>query len=150
MIAVIQRVNSASVCVDGKIISNINKGYMILLGCQKGDDENDALYISKKIINLRICADENYKMNLSIKDINGSILLVSQFTLLAFTRKGNRPSFMNSELPDKAKILYDLAAAYLENHDITVKKGIFGAKMDVSLVNDGPVTIILDSRDKTK
>lgn len=150
MIAVVQRVKSASVTVDNKIISEIDKGYLVLLGCQKGDDENDVNYISKKIAGLRIFKDNNEKMNLSIQDIKGQILIVSQFTLLAQTRKGNRPSFINAELSQKANELYTTVTDNLKNNDIDVQTGIFGAMMDVSLVNDGPVTIILDSKDKSK
>lgn len=150
MIAVVQRVKKASVEVDSKIISKIDKGYLVLLGCIKGDDENDVDYISKKITGLRIFKDNNDKMNLSIKEVEGQIIIVSQFTLLAQTRKGNRPSFINAELPEKANQLYMSVADILRNNDIDVQTGEFGAMMNVSLVNDGPVTIILDSKDKSK
>lgn len=150
MIAIVQRVKEASVKVDRELISSISKGYLILLGCAKGDDIEDVEYISKKIVGLRIFEDENDKMNLSIKDVGGSILLVSQFTLLARTRKGNRPSFTDAELPDRADELYKMVAARLKDNGLEVGLGKFGAHMEVALINDGPVTIKLDSKDTRK
>lgn len=150
MIAIVQRVNEASVKVDSELISSISKGYLILLGCAKGDDIEDVEYISKKIVGLRIFEDENDKMNLSIKDVGGSILLVSQFTLLARTRKGNRPSFTDAELPERADELYKMVAKRLQDNGLEVGLGKFGAHMEVALINDGPVTIKLDSKDTHK
>lgn len=150
MIAIVQRVKEASVKVDNELISSISKGYLILLGCAKGDDVKDVEYISKKIVGLRIFEDENDKMNLSIKDVGGSILLVSQFTLLASTRKGNRPSFTDAELPERADELYKMVAKHLDDNGLEVGLGQFGAHMEVGLINDGPVTIKLDSKDTCK
>lgn len=144
MIALIQRVNHASVTIAGNLKSKIQKGLLILLGVGENDQEKDAEYLSKKIINLRIFADEQGKMNLNITDIEGDILVVSQFTLYADTQKGNRPSFIKSAKPEKANILYNFFVEKLKN--IVQKEvftGEFGADMQVELCNDGPVTIIL-------
>lgn len=150
MIAVVQRVKSASVAVDGKIVSEIAKGYLVLLGCEKGDSEKDVEYISKKLANLRIFSDNDDKMNLSLKDVNGKMIIVSQFTLLGKTRKGNRPSFTNAELPERADELYLSVVKMLRDSQVDVQTGVFGAHMDVSLINDGPVTVILNSKDTRK
>ena len=146
MRAVIQRVDSASVLVEGELVSSIGKGLLVLLGVEKGDDEKDVQYIVEKIVNLRIFEDESGKMNLSVRDIGGEVLLVSQFTLLASTRRGRRPDFTFAAPPDIAERLFSLSFSLLGNF-VPTKKGIFGKKMLIYLVNNGPVTIILDSRE---
>ncbi|MBE6749784.1 MAG: D-tyrosyl-tRNA(Tyr) deacylase [Ruminococcaceae bacterium] len=146
MKAVIQRVSSASVEVDGKIIGSCNKGYMVLLGAAEGDTEADAEILAKKISNLRIFCDENDKMNLSILDVDGEILAISQFTLLADVKKGNRPSFINALEPVNAERLYKYFCEKLREAGVKkVDEGEFGADMNVSLVNQGPVTILYDT-----
>ena len=144
MKAVIQRVLEANLKVDGKLISEIKKGYVIFLGVYKGDTKENADYFIKKIPPLRICEDENGKINKSIIDTNGEILLVSQFTLCADTSHGNRPSFIEAESPDKANELYEYVCTEIAKTGITVKKGVFGADMKISQINDGPFTIILE------
>ena len=144
MKVVIQRVRSANVAVDGQIVSEIGNGMVLLWGVKKGDSFEDADIIIHKICNLRIFSDDSNKMNKSIKEVEGEILLVSQFTLLANTSKGNRPSFIDSETPDLAAEMIKYCANKLSDFS-TVKEGIFGANMEVSLENDGPVTIILES-----
>lgn len=146
MRVVIQRVKSSSCEVDGKIISNIDKGYMILLGFKNGDDDHLFDKFVKKIINLRVFEDENGKMNKSILDINGSILLISQFTLYADVRNGNRPSFTDALAYDKANQLYEEFYHKLAEK-IDTKQGSFGADMKINLINDGPVTIIINDSD---
>lgn len=143
MKAVIQRVLSASLKVDGELISKIEKGYVIFLGVGKGDTEADADYFIKKIPPLRIFEDENGKINKSIKDVAGEILLVSQFTLYADASHGNRPSFIEAESPERAKELYMYVAEGLRKSGITVKLGVFGADMKIEQVNDGPFTLLL-------
>lgn len=145
MKAVVQRVLSASLKVEGKLISEIDKGMVVFLGVKSGDNERDLQKLVAKICKLRIFEDENGKMNLSIKDINGQILLVSQFTLLANCRDGNRPSFIMAEKPEKANMLYLQAKEMFKMKDIIVKTGVFGADMKIDVQNDGPVTIVLDS-----
>ncbi len=145
MRAVIQRVSSASVAVDGEIVGACEKGYLILLGVADGDTEVDAELLCKKIAALRIFRDENDKMNLSIRDIDGEALVISQFTLLANYRHGNRPDFLASAKPDEAKRLYEYFTELLSRELRRVECGIFGADMKVSLTNDGPVTICMDS-----
>ena len=145
MRAVIQRVSSASVAVDGEIVGACERGYLILLGVAKGDTEVDAELLCKKIAALRIFRDENDKMNLSIRDIDGEALVISQFTLLANYRHGNRPDFLASAKPDEAKRLYEYFTELLSRELRRVEYGIFGADMKVSLTNDGPVTICMDS-----
>lgn len=144
MRALIQRVTSASVKVDGKIVGKIGKGFLVFLGIYEEDTEEKIEKLTKKIINLRIFNDENDKMNLSIKDIKGEILLISQFTLCADTRKGNRPSFVSAKNPKDANMIYEKTIENIKNENIVVEKGIFGADMKVELLNDGPVTILLD------
>ena len=140
---VIQKVKEAKVEVENKIVGQIAKGYMVLLGVKKDDTKENADYLARKLCNLRIFEDENGKMNLSIKDVAGELLIISQFTLYGNTKDGNRPSFIEAEEPDKANVLYEyLMDKCKENGIKKVKKGIFGAHMDVSLINDGPNTII--------
>ena len=146
MIAVLQRVKSAQVNINHKQYSKINDGLLILLGINKIDTITDIEYLINKIVQLRIFNDDDDKMNLSISDINGDILVVSQFTLLANVQKGRRPSFVNSAKPDYAKELYDLFIKQLKKYDnINIQTGQFGAMMDVKLINNGPATFILDS-----
>lgn len=145
MRAIIQKVTRASVKVENELISEIGNGYMILLAVKQTDTDDDLLYIKKKISNLRIFEDEDGKLNLSIKDTGGEILLVSQFTLYGDARKGNRPSFTMSAGLEKANNYYERLRDELISEGFTVKTGKFQAHMEVSLINDGPVTIILDS-----
>lgn len=146
MKAVIQRVESASVSVEGKIAGACEKGFMLLFGAAKGDTEADAELLARKTANLRVFCDENGKMNKSVLDIGGGILAISQFTLCADVKKGNRPSFTEALEPQKAEELYDFFCKRLKAEGVSrVEKGIFGADMKVSLVNDGPVTIIFDT-----
>ena len=140
---VVQRVKKASLSVDNKLVSKIGQGLVIFLGIGKGDQEKDTELFAKKIANLRIFEDENGKMNLSVKDIGGEILLVSQFTLYANTSHGNRPSFFEAEEPNRANFLFEKFALELLNLSVPVKKGVFGADMQIEQHNDGPVTIIL-------
>lgn len=146
MKVVLQRVKTASVKVDNNEISKIDNGLLLLWGIEKGDVEKDIENLTRKIINLRIFSDEQGKMNKSIVDIGGEILLVSQFTLNANIQKGNRPSFINSEEPDIAEKMIEKVKIELSN-SLTVKQGIFGAFMEVSLINDGPLTMFIESKD---
>jgi len=146
MKAVIQRVKKASVKVENRIHASISKGLLVFLGVGKGDNESDVEYLVRKIINLRIFENEFGKFDFSVKDINGKMLVVSQFTLYADCKKGNRPSFENAETPEIAKMLYEKFVEKIKENGIKVGTGVFGAKMEVELVNDGPVTIILESR----
>ena len=145
MKAVIQRVAHASVVVDGETVDSCGNGYMILLGVAEGDTENDAELLARKIVNLRIFSDDAGKMNRSIKDIDGEMLVISQFTLLANYRHGNRPDFLMSAKPDVANRLYEYFKELVAREVRRVEGGIFGAHMEVSLLNDGPVTIVMDS-----
>lgn len=146
MKAVIQRVESAIVTVEGRETGSCKNGFLVLLGAAQGDTAEDALILAKKTVNLRVFSDENGKMNKSIADIDGEILAVSQFTLCADVKKGNRPSFTDALEPDKAKELYEIYCGELKKLGVKkVATGIFGADMKVSLVNDGPVTIIFDT-----
>lgn len=145
MKAVIQRVKYAKVEVDDKCVGKIEKGFLVLLGVKENDTEKDVDYLVKKICNMRIFKDENDKMNINIKDINGEILVVSQFTLYADCTGGNRPSFINAAKHEKAVDLYESFKLKIANEMGKVESGIFGADMKVSLLNDGPVTIILES-----
>ena len=147
MRAVVQRVLRADLSVDGKLISNIDKGIVVFWGVGEGDQEIDVIKLVNKISKLRIFEDENGKMNLSLKDVDGQILLVSQFTLFADCRHGNRPSFINAEKPERANELYIKAKEHFEKENISVQTGIFGADMKINVLNDGPVTIILNSND---
>jgi len=150
MRAVIQRVLSAAVRVDGRVTGAIEAGYLVLLGVARGDSEKDAEALSAKICKLRLFEDPPGKMNLSLTDVGGSVLVVSQFTLLARCNKGNRPSFDLAEGPEEALRLCHVFVDRLKRTGVPVEEGVFGADMKVSLVNDGPVTIILDSRDPKK
>ncbi|RKY87627.1 D-tyrosyl-tRNA(Tyr) deacylase, partial [candidate division KSB1 bacterium] len=145
MKVVIQRVKSGSVKINNKIKGKIDYGMVILLGVADDDNEEDAKFLAEKCVNLRIFRDENEKMNLSLLDINGEILSISQFTLYADTRKGRRPSFIKAANPEKGEYLYKMFNNYLQKYGIKVETGEFGAMMDVELINDGPVTIIIDS-----
>ena len=147
MRAVLQRVTSASVEVDGKIAGRIQQGLVVLLGVAKGDDESDTRYLVDKIRTLRIFADEQGKMNRSLVDAGGGVLLVSQFTLLGRTTNGRRPGFDEAAPPDLAKRLYEQVAAELRASGTPVETGVFAAHMHVALVNDGPVTFVVDSRE---
>jgi D-tyrosyl-tRNA(Tyr) deacylase len=147
MRAVLQRVTSASVEIDGTIVGRIQRGLLVLLGVAKGDDESDIRYLVDKIQNLRIFADEQGKMNRSLTEVGGDVLLVSQFTLLGRTTNGRRPSFDEAAFPDDAKRLYEQVATDLRACGTSVETGVFAAHMDVALVNDGPVTFVVDSRD---
>lgn len=142
---VVQRVSFAECKVEGKITGTINKGYMVLVGFGNSDDEKIAEKMAEKLGKLRVFEDENGKMNRSIFDIEGDILSISQFTLYADSSKGNRPSFTDALAPDKAQALYGYFNECLRKAGLKVEEGIFGADMKISLVNDGPVTIILDS-----
>ena len=144
MKALIQRVKTASVTIDGELYSKIGKGLLILLGVEKGDEKDNADKLSQKIANLRIFEDENDKMNLSVKDVEGEILVVSQFTLCGDCKKGTRPSFDKAAPPDKANSLYEYFVANLKAEGFNVPTGKFGAMMDVALVNDGPVTFMVE------
>lgn len=144
MRVVIQRVEEAKVEVDKKIVGEINKGILVLFGCHKDDTDSKIDYLVEKLINMRIFSDSDDKMNLSIKDIEGEILVVSQFTLIADTKKGRRPSFINSMEPKIANEFYEKFISKLKKHLKNVQTGVFGAKMRVSLINDGPVTFVLD------
>ena len=144
MKAVVQRVKRTTLSVDGELISEIPFGLTVFLGVKVGDTEKEAAYLAKKIAGLRIFEDENGKMNLSVKDVGGEVLLVSQFTLYGDASHGNRPSFTLAERPEKAEPLYQYAVQELSSYGVTVKKGIFGADMKIEQYNDGPVTILLE------
>lgn len=146
MRAVVQRVTSSKVVVDGEIIGAIDKGINVLIGINCDDNEEDLKYIRDKIINLRIFEDENFKMNKSLMDIGGEILVISQFTLYGDCRKGRRPNFMAALGGEEAKKLYDKFVIMIKECGIKVETGIFGADMKVDIQNDGPVTILLDSK----
>ena len=146
MKAVIQRVTRASVHVEGKAVGQIESGLLVLLGVAKGDRESDGRYLVEKIRTLRIFSDEQGKMNRSLADVGGSVLLVSQFTLLGGTAKGRRPSFDEAAPPEEAKRLYEQVVAELRDQGTPVETGVFAAHMQVELLNDGPVTFVLDSR----
>lgn len=145
MKVIVQRVDNASVSVENKIVGKVDKGLMLLVGFTHDDSIKDIEYMVRKVINLRVFDDENGVMNKSILDINGSILSISQFTLYADTKKGNRPSYVNAMKGELSTVLYDKFNELLSEH-VKVETGIFGSEMKVSLINDGPVTIILDSK----
>ena len=146
---VIQRVSEASVKVNNKTTGEISKGLLLLVGVEEEDSQEDADWLAKKIIDLRIFSDEEGKMNLSVKDINGEILCVSQFTLLADYKKGNRPSFIKAAKPEKAVPLFECFKDLIKKSGLKTESGIFAADMKVSLLNDGPVTIVMDSKTKS-
>ena len=149
MKVVIQRVFSASVTIDSKIVAEIQKGLLVLVGIEDADTQEDTNWLCQKIANLRIFGDENDVMNLSVRDIDGEIIVVSQFTLQASTKKGNRPSYIKASKPDVAIPIYEGFVQQLEKELCKkVQTGVFGADMQVSLLNDGPVTIIIDSKNK--
>ena len=141
---VVQRVKNAQVEVEGKLVGKIKQGFLVLLGVTHSDTKEQADYLVKKLCKLRVFKDENDKMNLGLKDINGELLIVSQFTLYADCSSGNRPSFTNAAKPEQAEELYEYFCEQCEKNNIKVEKGIFGADMKVSLLNDGPVTIIME------
>jgi D-tyrosyl-tRNA(Tyr) deacylase len=144
MKAVIQRVRQTSLSVDGQLISQIPFGLAVYLGVGVGDDEQKAQAVAKKVANLRIFEDENGKMNLSVQDVGGEILLISQFTLYGDCSHGNRPSFSSAEKPERAKELYEYVGQLLREYNVTVKTGVFGADMKIEQFNDGPVTVIYE------
>lgn len=146
MRVVVQRVKHASVTINGTVNGKINNGFLVLLGVQSTDSGQDVDYLVKKVTNLRIFSDENDKMNLSLKDVNGELLIVSQFTLYANCKEGNRPSFVEAAKPDVAIPLYEYFVSECKKIIPVVETGIFGADMKVDLLNDGPVTIIMDSK----
>jgi D-aminoacyl-tRNA deacylase len=146
MRVVVQRSKGASVTVGGEVTGQITKGLVLLVGITHADKEEDAIYLADKIVNLRIFEDADEKMNLSLLDVGGEILSVSQFTLYGDCRKGRRPNFMDAARPDQAVQLYELLNGLLREKGIRVETGIFGAMMDVELINDGPVTLILESK----
>jgi len=149
MRAVLQRVTQASCKVDGKITGEITNGFLVLLGIEDADTQEDLVWLAQKIANMRIFGDENDLMNKSLADINGNILLISQFTLFAATKKGNRPGFTRAARPDKAIPLYEEMKKQLSQLiDKEIQCGIFGADMKISLLNDGPVTIVIDTKNK--
>ena len=141
---ILQKVKKASVSVDNKIVGSIDKGYCLLVGVHKESTEEDARYLAKKIAQARLFEDENDKINLSLKDVGGSILSVSQFTLYADTKKGNRPSFTSAAGAEKANELYEKFNEYLKEEGVTVETGIFQTMMELNIVNDGPVTIVYE------
>lgn len=140
----VQRVANANVKVDDKIVGKVDKGFLVLCGVTHTDTKETADYLVKKLLNLRVFEDENEKMNLSLKQVNGELLIVSQFTLYADTSSGNRPSFINAAKPNMANELYEYFCSQCAKEGIHVEKGVFGAHMEVSLLNDGPVTIMLE------
>ena len=149
MKVVIQRVSSASVAIDSKVVAEIQKGLLVLVGIEDADNQEDINWLTAKIANIRIFEDENHVMNLSVKDTNGEVIVVSQFTLHANTKKGNRPSYIKASKPDIAIPLYENFVQQLEKElGKKVQIGVFGADMKVSLLNDGPVTIVIDSKNK--
>ena len=148
MRVIIQRVSEASVSIDSQVKAKIGYGLMILVGISTEDNQEDIDWLTQKIINLRVFNDENGKMNLSLLDVKGEVLLISQFTLFASTKKGNRPSFIQSAKPEIAVPLYEQLIESLKATGIEIKTGTFGADMKVSLTNDGPVTISIDSKNK--
>ena len=141
---VVQRVKNANVVVDGEIVGKIGKGFLVLCGITHSDTEKEADYLAKKVCNLRVFEDENGKMNLGLKDVGGELLVVSQFTLYGDTTGGNRPSFVEAARPDEANELYEYFMEKCMGYGINVEHGVFGAHMEVSLLNDGPVTIVME------
>lgn len=148
MIGILQRVKEASVWIKGEEISKIGKGLLLFVGISRDDTEKDIEYIVKKVINLRIFSDENNNLNLSLLDIEGELLVVSQFTLLGDTKKGRRPSFSKAMPPDEAKVFYNKLVEEFKKSKLVVKEGVFQEMMEVKLTNEGPVTILVDSKEK--
>jgi len=148
MRAVVQRVSRAEVRIDGRVAGKIARGFVVLIGVAAGDNEADAAHLVDRIVGIRVFADDAGKMNLSIAQVEGELLVVSQFTLIADTNSGRRPSFIKAAAPEEARRLYDQFVSLARTRDVKVETGEFGATMEVDLVNDGPVTIILDSREK--
>lgn len=146
MRAVVQRVSRASVTVNGEITGQIEQGFLVLLGVEQSDTQDDVIYLAQKTVGLRVFEDAEGKMNLALADVNGKMLVVSQFTLLGDCRKGRRPSFVNAARPEQANELYQSFVAEVKGHGISVETGRFQEHMDVELVNDGPITLLLDSR----
>ena len=148
MRVVIQRVSEASVKVDNQIVGEIGKGLMLLIGVDESDENSDADWLVKKILDVRVFSDDEGKMNHSVKDINGEILCISQFTLISDYKKGNRPSYIKAARPEKAIPLFEYFKEELKKSGLKTESGIFGADMKVSLINDGPVTLVFDSKTK--
>ncbi len=149
MRAVVQRVRNASVTVNGTVTGSISHGLLVYLGVEQGDQEDDISYAARKIAQLRIFEDDQGKLNLSVKDIGGGILMISQFTLCADTRKGNRPSFNKAESPERAREYVEKCSQLISScYTVPVESGVFGAHMDVTYTNDGPVTIIIDTKEQ--
>ncbi len=146
---VIQRVSCALVRVERVIVGQIQQGLMLLVGVEEGDDKSDAEWLAKKILDLRIFSDSEGKMNLSVKDVSGDVLCISQFTLIAEYKKGNRPSFIKAAKPEMAVDLFEYFKELIKNSGLKVESGIFGADMKVELLNNGPVTIVMDSKTKS-
>ena len=147
MLTVLQRVKEATVSVEGSVVGSIGRGLVVLLCAVKHDTDRDVDYLVRKTAQLRIFTDENGKMNRSVAEAGGSIMVISQFTLASSVRRGNRPSFENAESPERARELYEEVVRRLRETGLSVSTGVFGAMMEVSLVNDGPVTVIIDSRE---
>ena len=146
---VIQRVSCASVRVERVIVGQIQQGLMLLVGVEEGDDKSDAEWLAKKILDLRIFSDSEGKMNLSVKDVNGDVICISQFTLIAEYKKGSRPSFIKAAKPEKVMALFEYFKELIKTSGLKAESGIFGADMKVELLNDGPVTIVMDSKTKS-
>ena len=146
MRAVVQRVKKSSVKVDGKVVGEIGKGFNVLIGISKEDTLEDVKFLKDKILNLRVFEDENGKMNLSLLDVKGELLLISQFTLYGDCRKGRRPNFMNALGGEESEKLYNEFIKSFENEDVKIATGVFGADMEVEIINDGPVTLLLESK----
>ena len=145
---VIQRSKRAEVKIENEVVGSIEQGLVLLVGIESADTQEDVDYLVRKVAAMRIFSDESDKMNFSVKDVKGDILSISQFTLHADTKKGNRPSFIQAAIPEAANALYELFNEGLRKNDLRVVNGVFGADMEVSLINDGPVTIIIDSKNK--
>lgn len=149
MKAIIQRVKNSSVEVEGEIVGKIEKGLMLLIGVDESDENTDADWLVKKVLDVRVFSDDEGKMNHSVRDINGEILCISQFTLIADYKKGNRPSYIKAAKPDKAIPLFEYFKDELRKSGLKIESGIFGADMKVALINDGPVTLVFDSKTKS-